>query len=143
MITHELLPVDPDDGEIFEVPADMNIYVSASIHLTEEDGNIIGVATSLDRSVSLPHLWVLRHANVVCGYTHEDLKKVVTALRTPQSVIYHQYMGWVPLKMRDKPLQQTVYTGQIVGDISATLCAEHFRMYDCLYFWAKGKGETK
>jgi len=142
MIQHDALPSDPDHEEIFEIPEELNLGVSAFIKIYQ-DGIHIGEVMSLEKIPNMAHSW---HLSRIIFFTSVDFSREIsikTLLLAAETLCYINNEGWVIASFRDKPLQKTEYTGffsktAVIRDIAVN----NVMMYEHIAFKANKKGEN-
>jgi hypothetical protein len=144
MIQHDALPADPDHGEVFDVPEELQLGIAAYIRLYQ-DTKHVGEATSLEKITHTAHAWELSR---VIFFGEVDFKREVlikTILVSAAKLKYVSGVGWLPYEYRDKPLQETKYVG-VLGAYSMRLrepaADSNVCVYDHVGFTAHKKGET-
>jgi predicted transcriptional regulator YheO len=145
MITHELLPLDPSDGDMFEIPKGIQIHLAAFIHLVDAETKVhLGEASSIDKMRNCAHGWVLNRV-----YTHYSLGSeqrkvdIQTALFNASHLQFKDRLGWVVAGYETEPSQVINYTGTLMCGSHSVYHSETLYVYDHLQFQADKKGETK
>jgi hypothetical protein len=141
MIQHEALPLDPNHTEIFEVPEELQLGVSAYIKLFH--GNqYIGEASSLEKIPHVAHAWVLSKVVLFDEVSFKEEITIETTLLTAEKLCYLSDEGWVIMSFRERPLQKTRYIGHFSQDAwLRDVSSNNVRMYEHIGFIARGKGE--
>lgn len=105
MIQHDALPSDPDHEEIFEVPPELNIGVSAFIKIFQ-NGKHVGNAVSLEKIPYKAHSWIIRDCTLLKDVIDldEDIE-IKTILHSAEKLRYIDAIGWLVFELRNKPLQ--------------------------------------
>jgi len=142
MIQHEALPLDPDHEEVFEVPEGLQLGVSAYIKLFQH-GEYIGEAAALDKIPHVSHAWELSRVMFFREVEFKEEITVTTLLLAAEKLCYLDNEGWVIMSFRDKPLQETNYTGTLSKTaVIRGVASDRVTLYEHIGFVAKGKGES-
>jgi hypothetical protein len=142
MIQHDALPSDPDHEEIFEVPEELNLGVSAYIKIYQDNVHV-GEATSLEKIQNVKHGWALSRVIFFSLVDFTKEVKVKTILLTAKTLCYINLVGWIIESFRDKPLQETWYKGFLSQTaILQETAMNNIQMYEHIAFNANTKGET-
>jgi len=142
MITHECLPLEPQDGDVFIVPEGIVLHVGAFIGVRDEK-DWIGEATGFDKVPVLSNLWMLQRfitPNNVILTEDMDLE-VHTILKSAERVVFKNGLGWIVLTYNHKPVQETVYSGKLAPLTNPVFSAGSYNVYESVGFMAIGKGE--
>lgn len=141
MITHECLPLEPQDGEVFQVPEGVVVHVGAFIGI-KDDKDWIGEATGFDKVSTLSNLWMLQRVITPSSVTlDEDMElEVHTIVKSADRLVFKDGLGWVVASYNPKPVQETVYTGLLAPLTSPVFVAGNYIVYEVIGFMAKGKG---
>lgn len=143
MIQHDALPSDPDNNEIFRVPEELNIAVSAFIKIFQ-NGEHVGNAVSLEKIPYKAHSWIIRDCTLLKSVDLDKEIEVKTILHSTEKLRYIDTIGWLVFELRNKPLQITTYTGILDPSLTVTqINSSSIQKYEYLVFYAKGKGETE
>jgi hypothetical protein len=106
VIQHDALPIDPDHAEIFEVPEELQIGVSAFIKIFQGD-QYVGEAVSFNKTPYSAHAWALSKVTLFKEVDVNEKVTIKTLLLTAEKLCYLDSEGWVVMSFRDKPLQET------------------------------------
>lgn len=143
MIQHDALPSDPDNDEIFRVPEELNIAISAFIKIFQQ-GVHVGNAVSLEKIPYKVHSWIIRDCTLLKDVDLDEDIEVKTILYSAEKLRYIDAIGWLPYELRSKPLQVTTYAGMFDSSlVSKQIDESSIQKYEYLVFYAKGKGETE
>ena len=147
MITHECLPIEPQNGDTFLVPTGTTVHVGAFIQVRHKN-NWVGEATAFDKVAVLSNLWTLQRvvipANDAFLVLEVDMElEVHTILRSADRLIFQDGLGWVVLSYDPTPIQQTIYTGKIASLTGPVFSTESYSIFEIVGFMANKKGEKK
>jgi len=142
MIQHEALPSDPDHQEVFEVPEELQLGISAFIKLYQL-GEYVGEAGALDKVPNKAHAWALTKVMLFQEVDFDEEVTIKTMLLTAEKLCYLDDEGWIIMAFRDKPLQETSYVGHLSKTaVVRDTTKDNFKLYEHVGFNAKRKGVT-
>jgi hypothetical protein len=141
MITHECLPLEPQDGEVFQVPEGVVVHVGAFIGIRDAK-SWIGEATGFDKVSTMANLWMLQRVITPNSVTlTEDMElEVHTIVKSADHLVFKDGLGWIVSSYNPKPVQETVYSGILSPITSPVFVAGNYTVYEVIGFLAKGKG---
>lgn len=144
MITHECLPVDPQDGDTFYIPEDIQVHVGAFVSIY--DGTEpIGEAAAFNKVPTMSNLWTLHRVITPSSVNLavDTEVRVITIIRRASKVRFEDGLGWYVSAYDKNPLAETVYEGKVASCTGPVFTAGNYCVYELLGFRVIKKGEKE
>lgn len=144
MITHECLPLDPQHGDTFEVPGDVQVHQGAFIHIYVAS-TPVGEASALNKVPVMSNLWTLHRVITPSDVSLElDTEvEVHTVIKNARLLKFEDGFGWYVAAFDPNPVAETVYAGKIASVTGPVFAVGKYCVYELLGFRVTSKGETK
>lgn len=135
MITHECLPINPQDGDTFCIPEDIQVHIGAFIRI-HNGTELIGEASAFNKVPVMSNLWTL-HRVITPSSVNLAIDtevKVITILKRANKVRFEDGFGWYVSEYDKKPLEETVYEGKVASRTGPVFAAGNYCVYELLGF---------
>jgi len=144
MITHECLPVNPQDGDTFEIPEDIQVHAGAFVSLYS-GSEPIGEAAAFNKVPVMSNLWTLHRVITPSevALSMDTEVSVRTVIKRASHARFEDGLGWYVSAYDEKPLAETVYEGKVASVTGPVFAAGNYCVYELLGFRVLKKGEQK